>query len=71
MKKEEEALLRQRAPLKPEVHELSSLYNKISTNLQPTAASFNLPLFIETFETVLENMLKLSQDIKTKSDVLC
>jgi len=52
--------LRQRAPLKPEVHELSSLYNKISTNLQPTAASFNLPLFIETFETVLENMLKLS-----------
>ncbi|CDW88423.1 px domain containing protein [Stylonychia lemnae] len=71
IKKEEETLLKQRQPLKPEASELSSLYNKLATKLQPMAASFNLPQFIESFETILQNLLKLSVDIKTKSDVLC
>ena len=49
MKLEEAALTKARNILKPEVHELSSLYDKVPTKLQPLAASFSLPVFTETY----------------------
>ena len=53
MKNEETFLSKNRNPLKPEMEELSSLYDKIPTRLDPLAASFNLPLFIESYENLL------------------
>lgn len=39
--------------LKPEICDISSLYEKVPTKLNPLAASFSLPLFIESYETIL------------------
>lgn len=50
LKQEEQALNKQRNALKPEVSDLSSMYDKIPTTLLPEAVSFDLPMFIERYE---------------------
>eukprot|EP00347_Sterkiella_histriomuscorum_P004439 403360453 len=71
MKAEEQLLTKQRQYLKPEVEHLSSFYGKVQTQLHPLAASFSLPVFIESYETILQNLFILGQELKEKSDVLC
>jgi hypothetical protein len=53
LKTEEAHLLKSRVPTKPEIHELSSMYDKVSTKLNPEALAFDLPLFIERYETLI------------------
>lgn len=63
-------LLKYRNMSKPFVHELSSMYDKIFTRLEPEAAAFNLPVFIEQFETTCIGMMDASKLVKEKSVAL-
>jgi hypothetical protein len=54
LKLEETNLLRVRVPTKPDISELSSMYDKVSTKLHPEAVAFDLPLFIERYEALIK-----------------
>jgi hypothetical protein len=50
LKNEEMALNKLRVSIKPEVHEISSMYDKVSAKLDPVAANLALPSFITSYE---------------------
>jgi hypothetical protein len=54
LKLEETNLLKNRVPTKPEVTELTSMYDKVSTKLNPEAVAFDLPSFIERYESLIK-----------------
>ncbi len=67
LKQEEANLLKTRVPLKPDISEISSMYDKVSTKLNPDALAFDLPLFIERYESLCRAVIEDSLLIKEKS----
>jgi hypothetical protein len=58
MKQEETTLMKSRTLGKPEINELSSMYEKVSTKLLPEAIAFELPLFIERYESLCRSVIE-------------
>jgi len=54
LKNEEAMLLKTRVPTKPEIGELSSMYEKVSTKLNPEALAFDLATFIDRYESLIK-----------------
>lgn len=61
MKQEEANLSKNRNLGKPDIPELSSMYEKVSTKLQPEAVAFDLPQFIERYETLCKAVIEDGQ----------
>ena len=54
IKLEESNLLKVRVPTRPEISELSSMYDKVSTKINAEAVAFDLPTFIERYESLIK-----------------
>ena len=67
LKNEEVMLLKTRLPTKPEIGELSSMYDKVSTKLNPEALAFDLPTFIDRYESLIKSVIEDSQLVKAKA----
>ena len=67
MKNEENWLLKNRKEGKPEINELSSMYDKVATEIKPEAVAFDLPLFIDRFETLNKAIIDDAKLITVKS----
>lgn len=70
MKQEENTLLKARKLNQPDINELSSMYDKIPTTLQPEGIAFDLPIFIERFEQLQRQIIEDSLQIKAQSDLV-
>ena len=70
MKNEESALTKGRVALQPDNSEISSMYDKIYTNLQPESVSFDLPQFTERIEGLYRGAIEDGNNVKEKSNAL-
>ena len=70
MRTEEAVLTKTRVLNKPDISELSSMYDKIYTNLLPEAVSFDLPQFTERYEFLCKSVMEDSALVKEKSNAL-
>lgn len=61
---------KQRVPGKPEINELSSMYEKVPTSIKPEALAFDLPQFIERYETLIKSVIEDSLLVKEKAQEL-
>ena len=50
--------MKTRVASKPEINELSSMYDKVSTKLNPEAIAFDLALFIERYESLVRAIIE-------------
>jgi hypothetical protein len=66
MKNEENSLLKVRKEGKPDINELSSMYDKVATEIQSEAVAFDLPLFIDRFETLNKAIIEDAKLITLK-----
>jgi hypothetical protein len=66
MKQDEILLSKYRNISKPFIHEITSMYDRVFTKLEPEAAAFNLPVFIEQFESTCFGMMDASKLVKEK-----
>lgn len=67
MKNEENQLLKNRKEGKPDINEISSMYDKVATEIQSEAVAFDLPLFIDRFETLNKAIIEDAKLITVKS----
>jgi hypothetical protein len=67
MKDEESRLLKTRKENRPDISELTSMYETMQTKINPEAIAFDLPLFIERFELLNKAIIEDAKLITVKS----